>query len=102
MVARALVADAHGETSTESAGDRRASSAWGSGPLREQPKSHSLPKQPTALRMARQIRRKVLRNPRLREGYTNEEIAEQLGCPLRTVERRLHLIRKKWQRGQAP
>jgi RNA polymerase sigma factor (sigma-70 family) len=36
------------------------------------------------------------------EGYTNEEIAEQLGCSLRTVERRLHLIRKKWQRGQAP
>jgi RNA polymerase sigma factor (sigma-70 family) len=36
------------------------------------------------------------------EGYTNEEIAEQLGCSLRTVERRLNLIRKKWQRGQAP
>jgi RNA polymerase sigma factor (sigma-70 family) len=36
------------------------------------------------------------------EGYTNEEIAEQLGCSLRTVERRLHLIRKKWERGQAP
>jgi RNA polymerase sigma factor (sigma-70 family) len=32
------------------------------------------------------------------EGYTNEEIAERLGCSLRTVERRLHLIRKKWQR----
>ncbi|MEK6239206.1 MAG: ECF-type sigma factor, partial [Planctomycetales bacterium] len=30
------------------------------------------------------------------EGYNNEEIAEQLGCSLRTVERRLALIRKKW------
>lgn len=32
------------------------------------------------------------------EGYTNQEIAERLDCSLRTVERRLHLIRKKWQR----
>lgn len=31
------------------------------------------------------------------EGYTNEEIAERLGCSVRTVERRLRLIRKKWQ-----
>ena len=28
------------------------------------------------------------------EGYTNEEMAEQLGCSLRTVERRLRLIRE--------
>ena len=28
------------------------------------------------------------------EGYTNGEIAEKLGCAQRTVERRLHLIRK--------
>ena len=32
------------------------------------------------------------------EGYTNREIAERLDCSLRTVERRLGLIRKKWQR----
>lgn len=32
------------------------------------------------------------------EGYTNEETARQRGCSVRTVERRLHLIRKKWQR----
>ena len=32
------------------------------------------------------------------EGYTNQEIAERLDCSLRTVERRLHLIRKKWGR----
>jgi DNA-directed RNA polymerase specialized sigma24 family protein len=32
------------------------------------------------------------------EGYTNREIAEQCGCSVSTVERRLHLIRKKWRR----
>ncbi len=31
------------------------------------------------------------------EGYTNDEIAEQLHCSLRTVERRLNLIRRKWE-----
>ena len=30
--------------------------------------------------------------------YTNSEIAEQLNCSVATVERRLKLIRKKWQR----
>jgi RNA polymerase sigma factor (sigma-70 family) len=35
------------------------------------------------------------------EGYTNEEIAERLGCSVRTVERRLRLIRKKWQEEQS-
>ena len=30
------------------------------------------------------------------EGYTNEEIAERLGCARRTVARRLDLIRKTW------
>ena len=32
------------------------------------------------------------------EGHTNEEIAGRLGCSLATVERRLALIRKHWQR----
>jgi RNA polymerase sigma factor (sigma-70 family) len=32
------------------------------------------------------------------EGYTNEEIAERLGCSLRTVERRLQDIRERWQK----
>jgi DNA-directed RNA polymerase specialized sigma24 family protein len=31
------------------------------------------------------------------EGYGNEEIAAQLGCGLRTVERRLRLIRSIWE-----
>jgi DNA-directed RNA polymerase specialized sigma24 family protein len=30
------------------------------------------------------------------EGYTNDEIAEQLGCARRTIARRLDLIRKTW------
>jgi RNA polymerase sigma factor (sigma-70 family) len=30
------------------------------------------------------------------DGYTNTEIAAQLGCALRTVERRLELIRRIW------
>ncbi len=30
------------------------------------------------------------------EGYTNDEIADQLGCARRTVARRLELIRKTW------
>jgi RNA polymerase sigma factor (sigma-70 family) len=31
------------------------------------------------------------------EGYTNEEIAERSPCSIRTVERRLQLIRELWQ-----
>ncbi len=30
------------------------------------------------------------------EGYANEEIAAALDCGLRTVERKLALIRKRW------
>jgi len=30
------------------------------------------------------------------EGYTNKEIAQQLDCSLRSVERKLWLIRRKW------
>lgn len=30
------------------------------------------------------------------EGFSNEEIAERLGCVLRTVERKLHAIRAIW------
>jgi DNA-directed RNA polymerase specialized sigma24 family protein len=31
------------------------------------------------------------------EGYTNAEIAGKLGCAPRTVDRKLHLIRRLWQ-----
>jgi DNA-directed RNA polymerase specialized sigma24 family protein len=31
-------------------------------------------------------------------GYENREIAAQSDCSLRTVERRLHLIRRKWEK----
>jgi DNA-directed RNA polymerase specialized sigma24 family protein len=31
------------------------------------------------------------------EDYTNQEIAEKLGCSLSTVERSLRLIRKIWR-----
>lgn len=30
------------------------------------------------------------------EGYTNEQVASQLACTVRTVERKLHRIRQKW------
>src|SRR5215470_7278091 len=30
------------------------------------------------------------------EGYTNEEVADQLGCSLRTVARKVELIRRTW------
>ncbi len=35
------------------------------------------------------------------EGYTNAEIARRLGCSVRTVERGLNLIRKKWEADEA-
>ncbi len=31
------------------------------------------------------------------EGYTNEEVAERMGCSLRGVARKLELIRRTWQ-----
>ena len=30
------------------------------------------------------------------EGYSNDQIAERLGCGLRSVERKLARIRKRW------
>jgi DNA-directed RNA polymerase specialized sigma24 family protein len=35
------------------------------------------------------------------EGYTNEEVADRLGCSLRTVARKLELIRRTWT-GEEP
>jgi DNA-directed RNA polymerase specialized sigma24 family protein len=34
------------------------------------------------------------------EGYTNEEIASELGCVLRTVERKVQAIRRQWTDSQ--
>jgi DNA-directed RNA polymerase specialized sigma24 family protein len=36
------------------------------------------------------------------DGYTNDEIAVQLGCARRTVERRLQLIRLQWSEESRP
>jgi DNA-directed RNA polymerase specialized sigma24 family protein len=36
------------------------------------------------------------------EGYTNHEVAARLGCGLRTVERKLRLIRQIWGKEAAP
>jgi DNA-directed RNA polymerase specialized sigma24 family protein len=36
------------------------------------------------------------------EGYTHEEIADQLGCALRTVERKLRRIRDCWEKELSP
>ena len=64
-----------------------------------------------AAQMAEQCSRLLglLDDPQLRtlavakmEGYENREIAERLQCSLRTVERRLQLIRAKWAQEPAP
>jgi DNA-directed RNA polymerase specialized sigma24 family protein len=56
--------------------------------------------------VADEVRRRLaaLRDESLRrvallrlEGYTNEEIAERQRCSLRTVKRRLALIRRTWE-----
>ncbi len=33
------------------------------------------------------------------EGHSNAELAQRFGCSERTIERRLHLIREKYQQG---
>ncbi|MBV8316476.1 MAG: hypothetical protein JOZ53_16175, partial [Planctomycetaceae bacterium] len=40
--------------------------------------------------------------PRRMEGYNNEQIAAEMGYSLRSVERKLHLIRKAWLREGSP
>jgi RNA polymerase sigma factor (sigma-70 family) len=36
------------------------------------------------------------------EGYTNREIAQRFNCSVRSIERRLRLIRKKWEQEPPP
>jgi DNA-binding CsgD family transcriptional regulator len=36
------------------------------------------------------------------EGHSNEEIARSLDCGLRTVERKLEVIRKRWMAEGTP
>jgi DNA-directed RNA polymerase specialized sigma24 family protein len=52
------------------------------------------------------LRLKQLKSSELQEivvlkmqGYTNAEIAEQQGCVIRTIERKLKLIRTIWEQG---
>jgi RNA polymerase sigma factor (sigma-70 family) len=64
------------------------------------------PAEATALNEALERRLQDLPEPDLRqvalmklEGYTNREIADTLRCGERSVERKLNLIRKRWEAG---
>jgi DNA-directed RNA polymerase specialized sigma24 family protein len=53
--------------------------------------------------LARLDNPELVRVARLKvEGYTNDEIAGQLHCTTRTVERRLRIIRGLWEKKDAP
>jgi hypothetical protein len=54
--------------------------------------------------LVRLARSRLLRAVRLwkLEGYTNAEIDENLGCAAPTLERRLWLIRKSWEKEVPP
>jgi RNA polymerase sigma factor (sigma-70 family) len=63
-----------------------------------------------AAQLAEEFRRRIetLADPTLRavaiaklEGYTNDEIGEQLGCSTPTVERKLQRIRNLWEQDRA-
>lgn len=50
----------------------------------------------------------LLREPRLKrvalaklEGLTDAEIAERIGCSVRTIERELVLVRKLWEHAES-
>ena len=96
--------------------DRKAGRAWGPAPLLELEIYSKAEFRSEAVRRYRidlveQCERLLaqLADPDLEalasaklEGYTNEEIAQRLGCSVRTVERQLHLIRKKWKHEGLP
>jgi len=65
------------------------------------------PAEAALLNEALEQRFKALREPALRliaqkklEGYTNEEIAQELQCTVRTVERKLAWIRTYWGKAE--
>jgi DNA-directed RNA polymerase specialized sigma24 family protein len=75
---------------------------------------HIVSREPTpelAVQLAEELTRLLVRlgNEELRtvalwkmEGYTNEEIATKLGCVERTVERKLRVIRNRWNPEESP
>jgi RNA polymerase sigma factor (sigma-70 family) len=84
--------------------------AGGDGALLQQVLSRE-PSPAFAVEVAEQYQRLLARldNPDLvrvtglkMEGYTNDEIAGQLNCTTRTVERRLRIIRGLWEKDDAP
>ena len=73
-------------------------------PLERQPVASPSPDEAVALAEEFQYRLEMLSDPPLRqialrklEGFSNREIAAELGCAERSVERKLALIRKIWQ-----
>jgi DNA-directed RNA polymerase specialized sigma24 family protein len=96
-------------------GVRRESPADRTNPAHEEPGLDGLignePTPEFAAMVAEQCRRLLeqLQDPDLQslalakmEGYGNRQIAEQLDCSVRTVERRLQLIRKTWEQEYPP
>jgi RNA polymerase sigma factor (sigma-70 family) len=78
-------------------------------PLAETPDWGPRPDEAVALAEAFQTRLELLPDPVLRrvalcrlEGYSNREIADQLGCTERSVERKLNLIRRFWEVDEEP
>jgi RNA polymerase sigma factor (sigma-70 family) len=57
----------------------------------------------TCQRLLEQLRDETLKKIAVHkmEGYTNTEIAEELNCTVRTVERKLARIRKTWEQPEA-
>jgi RNA polymerase sigma factor (sigma-70 family) len=81
------------------------------GPADVEPLLSREPPPELAAEMAEEYRRLLdrLGDPQLQavalwkvEGYSNEEIARRLGCVVRSVERKLHRIRRLWEEDVPP
>jgi DNA-directed RNA polymerase specialized sigma24 family protein len=82
-------------------------------PRTQSPLEHVMGREPTpefAAQVAEECRHLLgpLGDPQLKaisplkmEGYANEEVSQKLGCALRTVERKLQLIRGIWEQQDA-